>query len=443
MYIDSKQIDKLISRSFVLDCHSINIKQQTENNPIIYTGSGSIFQNDEGVLCLKMIYSSENDELHDYREPGRTSPGILIESDKFFHIIATDIYGAVWESGNNDLNVSHCPSGKVIEAKLVKITTSRVLKNSRSKYLKIIIDGKATIPATIYEEIDGCSSLVNCPLDIDGVEGCLIDEKDHLLVSFVDSDKLDECFIKRFIQALDIIFGKKNHPLFIQLCNGKEEIMTMSSLTPDLQNKESFTFIKHNMPFKHAGFQTFITCYMKTFEDVSNSFYGFWHKIHSAWQSDLENTALALAVSIEGVAKEYFGYLGHEESSLLESATLSKPKVEALDVPDRIKFMLVGRLDSLQNPNPKTSLYALEKLRILEKKQIKNWEKLRNKAAHAVQLDDHPEELQKYLNLIWSSSTLFNLLLMYHIDYSGEYSGWRNSQLTDGLVFSPLDRERN
>ena len=53
-------IKKFTSNTFEIDCIDITLIQKVDKDPIVYTGSGTIRQNENGILELK-LYSKIND----------------------------------------------------------------------------------------------------------------------------------------------------------------------------------------------------------------------------------------------------------------------------------------------------------------------------------------------------------------------------------------------
>jgi len=60
--LNNDTINKLISSEFEIDCIDINLTQQIKENPIIYDGSGTIYQDENGVLTLKLYAKRTNIE---------------------------------------------------------------------------------------------------------------------------------------------------------------------------------------------------------------------------------------------------------------------------------------------------------------------------------------------------------------------------------------------
>tara|TARA_R110001592_G_scaffold320639_1_gene598650 strand:+ start:1050 stop:2390 length:1341 start_codon:yes stop_codon:yes gene_type:complete len=434
MDIGNKEIKALVGNSFVMDCYEICLVQQVNENPITFKGPGSIYQDEEGVLNLKMYYMNDGDE-NIYRNVGYTDSGKVISNDKYFHLKARDMAGGIWEAKNvQDVGDTY-PSGKVIKTKLQSIECVIEKKTESEKFLVLLIPGDQKIPANKYTNHDEGRTLNRCELLINDIKGSIEKKQGYLEVVFKKSESIPEEFEKRILQALNIIFGKINFPVFSKIDVGKISTKKIITLQPDTPNNKVMGFIRYDEPFYAEDFQNFITCYVNFFEEGDHEFYGYWHKINRAWQGGFENMALSLSVAIEGVVKEYFKELGYTDPTLLEEAEIAKKIIQQRCQFRKIKEILVGRLGNLKQSDAKTSLYTLSNNDVFPKDFISQWKKLRHSSAHADKLDESPQDIQKFVNQVWSCITLFNILLMHKIDYQGKFSGWSGEEWEDELIF--------
>ena len=123
MNFDKETIDIFISNSFEIDCFDICLTQKTDKDPIIYTGPGTIYQDEHGILQLK-LYSKLND-MHkelSYKSKNDT-PGKIIAKDDKFTLKATDMFGNEWVADNIYISdsKSYFTEDLVIKTKLDEI----------------------------------------------------------------------------------------------------------------------------------------------------------------------------------------------------------------------------------------------------------------------------------------------------------------------------------
>lgn len=442
MIINEQNLELLTSNKYSIDCIKIKLTQQSEKNPVVYSGSGSITQKDDGNLHLKIFHEIKDfqSEIMSMDTDNNTS-GKIIKSDQFFNMDATDMSGNIWHAKNISVSggFSIPAAGKVVEAKIDSLTSSKPRTNekySQARHLFFIIAGQFKTPRNKYEELPrGGKELNITEFEVLGVSIKIQDRKEYLTINAKDiSGKMDELFMHRLVEALSIIFGRICRVSFSSFSTQEINTITINSNPTQYPNKSLVSSIKHNSSLHLDSFNEFINKYMKHFPKKHDLFYGYWHKINRAWQGGIENAALAISTAIEGVTKHYFSEYGSADKEILSQAEAAKVAIKELDIGERIKERLLSSIGNLRSPNPKNALYVLASEGIFTKKTVKDWSSLRNKSAHADRLDDNSEEFQKYLDLIFKCLNLFYLLLFNKINYEGLYNdlsihGWPEERM--------------
>lgn len=129
--------------------------QKIDKDPIVYTGPGTIRQNDDGILELK-LYSKINDlkkEIsHQFKHH---TPGKIIADENYFTLKAIDMCGVEWISDNIGVSadVSFPASGQVIKSKLKEIETIEEGSRTEKNYLFVVVPGKYEIPCNEKEDL--------------------------------------------------------------------------------------------------------------------------------------------------------------------------------------------------------------------------------------------------------------------------------------------------
>ena len=137
MNFNLKTIDSFISNTFEIDCIDIILTQKVDKEPIVYAGPGTICQDENGILQLK-LYSKISDikkELsHQFKHH---TPGKIISGDNYFTLKAVDMSGKEWVSDNIwvSANVSFPASGQVIKSKLREIKSMEDGSTTEKNYL--------------------------------------------------------------------------------------------------------------------------------------------------------------------------------------------------------------------------------------------------------------------------------------------------------------------
>ena len=147
-------IEKFTSNTFEIDCIDITLTQKIDKDPIVYIGPGTIRQNENGILELK-LYSKINDlkkEIsHQFKHH---TPGKIIADENYFTLKAIDMSGVEWISDNIwvSANVSFPASGQVIKSELKEIETIEEGSRTKKNYLFAVVPGKYEIPCN--EKVD-------------------------------------------------------------------------------------------------------------------------------------------------------------------------------------------------------------------------------------------------------------------------------------------------
>jgi hypothetical protein len=102
-----------------------------------------------------------------------------------------------------------------------------------------------------------------------------------------------------------------------------------------------------------------------------------------------------------------------------ERISQTRGKLNDSSIDSSIKKRLLGALGQMTDPRAKDRLYALANDRLICKRHIKAWEKLRNSSAHATDFED--AQLQDFLDKLHAVYVLFYQLIFLAIGYTGEY----------------------
>ena len=92
-------------------------------------------------------------------------------------------------------------------------------------------------------------------------------------------------------------------------------------------------------------------------------------------------------------------------------------------------------------PSPKNALYRLAEEGKVDKGLVDAWISLRNKSAHADNLDEDIEELQRYIDDVYKCQNLFNVLLLLKIGFDGQYQDLSKDGWTDNSLALDAEKE--
>lgn len=434
MNFNTYTIDKFISNTFEIDCIEITLTQKVDNDPIVYVGPGSITQNENGVLELK-LYCKINDIKKEMSHMFKHhTPGKIISDDNYFNLKAIDMSGVEWTSDNIwvTADVSFPASGQVIKANLREIeSVEEGSKKADQNYLFVVLPGKFEIPCNekVYLPNGGWRlsrsvfATKNLELDLNKCENYLIinvNSKPEFLNTDVSI---------KILEALNIILGKVARPLVIKYTFQEHSFLKIKSVPDSFSNKEFPTPFKHSSPEDIQSFSCFLEKYLMTVENPYSDLYGFWHKVNRAWQADIENAALSVGVAIEGLLSSYFRELGLPDGEITKQAHAALEILNGVEFGERIKGRILGSISGLlNNSSPKGVLYNLAQKGVFNKSVVDQWVKLRNKSVHPDKLNEDPRAFQKYIDLIYSCIAIFYILIFLIIKYDGKYLDYSENE---------------
>lgn len=420
-------INKFVSNTFEIDCIDIILTQKVDNDPIVYAGPGTIRQDKNGILELK-LYTKINDLKKEmshrlkYHTPGKIIPG-----DNYFSLKATDMSGVEWTSDNiwASANVTFPNSGIVVKAKLREIeTVEERSKADKKNYFFVIVPGKYEIPCNEKEDLpNGGWHLSRSVFSANNLKVDLNKHEKYLILNANSKPEfLNVGISDKILEALNIILGLIVRPVVIKYTLQKHSILKIKSVTDNFSNKIFPPPFKHSSPRDIQSFANFLGKYLISVDNPFSALYGFWHKVNRAWQADIENASLSLGVAIEGILKTYFSEIGLPDKEITNQANAAIEALNGIDIGVRIKKRITGSINGLlNNSSPKGALYHLAQNGLFNKAIAKQWVKLRNKSVHPDNLNEDPREFQKYIDLNYTCIALFYILLFSIIQYDGKY----------------------
>ncbi len=445
MIIDEKTIDKFISNSIEIDCIDIRLTQKKDKDPIIYTGPGTIYQDEHGILQLK-LYSKLNDMQKELSfQFKHYTPGEIITDDNYFTLSAIDMSSSKWFADNVRITVSASPdtAGLVIKSKLDEIKTIELNKdrvNAEKNYLHIIVPGQYKIPCNEKESLsNGGWRLNRAVFSANEIDFEFKKYGDYLIIyANAKAENLDKDVYLKLIEALSIFTGFIVRPMVVKSTQKDKEIFEIKSVDNSFSNKELFPPFKHFTTTEFESFTCFLEKYLANIEDPFSDLFGFWLKINRAWQSGIMHSALSICVSIEGIVKSYFSDKWMPDKDILYQAQEATQIIESMDIGKRIEKYLMDSIGRLNNASPKDILYQMVENSTLNNDIVKTWDKLRNKSVHPVKMNQVPIAIQKYIDRIYTCLALFYRLIFIIIKYEGSYIDYSERRWPE-KKFKPKD----
>jgi hypothetical protein len=425
---NKETIDKFISNLFEIDCIDICLTQKTDKDPIKYTGPGTIYQDEHGILQLK-LYSKINDIKKELSHQFKHYPlGKIIADENYFNLEATDMSGNEWVADNIWItsNVSLPTAGLVIKSKLDEIKTielNEARSNTEKNYLFIIVPGQYKIPCNEKEDLpNGGWRLNRAVFSANEIDFEFRKYDDYLKIyANAKTENLDKDVYLKLIEALSIITGLIVRPVVIKNIQKDKEILKIKSVDNSFTNKELSPPFKHFTTTEFESFKCFLEKYLVNIKAPFSDLFGFWHKINRAWQTSIENSSLSIGVAIEGLVKSYFGKKGLPDKEILQQAKEAKQLIEDSDLGERVKDRLLSSIGLLKKTSTKSALYQMVQNGLLNNAMKDEWEILRNESVHPDKMNQDPSAVQIYIDQIDTCIALFYRLIFIIIKYEGSY----------------------
>ena len=434
----------ILASKWIIDCFDIRLTQQTECSPRIYCGSGSIFQNKEGELRLKLYHTYQSrkaqlDEIdHAFVGP-KFTPGQIIEDHHYFSLEARDMAGRLWTEKNVwvEGKIDIGAVGRVIEIGLRKVTAQCARHEAENKtvgHFLAFVHGNFKLPFNEIEKTATSSALSICRLNVLGVACLLTQRSDHVQVATNVPEGMEaEEFSNRLLEALSIGVGRYIDPQIRAIVEGDVRFICVRSRKASDDLRKLLTPFPSENPHDSKSLNDFVASYIAKISEPLSDMFGFWFRILGEAGGQLENEALVLTSCIEGVLKAYYPLVGKPDAEFLFQVETSRETLKSVELGSRVRERIEASLGSAKFGAPKGALYTLAHNGVISEALVKLWIKLRNKAAHADQLRRTEEELQGFLDEVHGCMELFYALLLHHVGYVGKYCQYSIREWPEGI----------
>lgn len=179
----------------------------------------------------------------------------------------------------------------------------------------------------------------------------------------------------------------------------------------------------------------------KKFAPLSSKLGGLF-TLKGVW---LDTVILLICVVVEAVlAEERFKCIAAQNSETVDAIGILIDAVKAAGVDEKIRSRAVTSISNLKSVSAADKLNSLTLVGAIEKEDLTNWKKRRNKAAHGTFVLDS-KEIQHALDDVFRLTTLVYKLVFLLIGYSGKYSnrtarGWRDDEFEAQGYWAALEK---
>jgi hypothetical protein len=431
--------EKLIRGEYVNDFASVVLTQQVADNPIVYSGPGTIDQDDSGELILKVyhVYSESTPPrfLND-----RTRPGKLIGKERYFHLEATDMSGKEWFADNVWVlpRMSFPSAGTVLRIEIDELQATKDADHSDRFDVEMIIIGEYETPHSEFVALpDGSTSRMKHSMNLSSFSMSTVCTDTALYVQFSGEAQFYRPELPEL--ALEAVGVATGHCLRPSAITTKALGKTTSVIRNVKTSGESSLAhpLRTFSPRDGKDFTEFIDRYFASFKEPWSVFYMNWYKISSSAGTSIENIALVQCVAIEGVLTEYFPAYGAPTESEIASMEKSVAVVNDADMDCDMRKRIVGLIATMRNQSPRKALKDLRDAGCISDGMVRAWNQ-RNSLAHGRILSAGGlHSIQDVLDDSNTVLSLFYKLLLLYIGYSGRMYDYT----PEGWTFLQAERQ--
>lgn len=425
--LDIRTIETLIAKTYTTDFAEIVLTQQAEVTPEIYRGPGSITQNAQGKLQLKVYLTHDVAFPDSFQQNFSTyKPGKLLDDSYYFRMEATDYRGNTWRcdrlhiSRDIVLSAAGDASGTINAAvPHIEVITERQGDIGGNKIWLAIL-GKLPIPFNTREELGVDFSLTKLKAKLFDDTDVEIMKRDGYTLLFATHEisPIDEKTIDKLLEGLSIATGQYLQRVYKCVRHGNMEKFWLGSYGDESNARHLPPPL--SISTQHAvAFTEFLSRYIAFSRETHHSYFGYWQKLYSAWQAGLMVSALPIAIYLEGLVNEFFEPLTAEDPTVVKSVQYMIDVLDKLELDTAHRERIKGSVKNVANGSVARGLRHLAREGWFEPSLVKTWREVRNKSAHAfdfTQEQEH-EKIQIVVSAVLACLHLFYVLLMIRINF--------------------------
>lgn len=420
MRFGTADINKLIDRTLVIECFQMELSQNTDDNPVVLKGPGSIAIQHDGTLGLKLYDSSKFSNSPGMFFLGLGGQGIVPKTD-YYSFNASDAHGNTWVYSDVYIydGMTTTPFGTLVE---VNIPNMQSLKSrahaQKGMFAEIVVPGVFRLPFNTFEDQpDKSSSLVALELKIQEIDIKIVQKPHHLSIElFSDVSMIDQSIVQRLTEGLGIAIGRNIEPAFYRVYSGGQIISYVGGCKESPRSPVLTPFVDV-FPYKTQQLEKFLQCYLANYSDDHAHLMGYWRRLNAISNLITDVAALVLTVNIEGMIKNYFSDGRTPSSEVLGQIKASVEIVNRAELPDYTRSRIQSSLGFMEKLSVSNILKALADEGVIDLKDVKSWNALRNSVAHADNFSNDRTAIEWFLNHIGNCTSLFYRLIGLSVGY--------------------------
>lgn len=455
--MDRKRLGALTEGRFEEAFARCELRQRGTDTPRIITGGGFLSQNKDGELLLRVVAHEVRDFATavtlEFNRPWVA--GRLIPETAYYDLKAWTLAGEEWHAERVSAAMDHGTNGTYARVKLWRIESHwQCQQRMKSARVAIFIPGGVDLPWHIWTskgELAG--ALDRFEYDAEPFHWVARKEDGGVTLHFFVEGELAEPAFTHFWRALCIVLGHTIEPPEYSIVEGERETLRLVTRRKELLPHRLLPPIRNLRPSAndtHAFLHAFLLHAIgpakepgRPQEGYSELIFRHWHRILRARESDIENSALALSVAIEGLLNEAFANEHDVDAVFIGQLDRAKPILKAVDLEARARACVLSSIGNARRPRVGDVLRRLIEQGAVSQLHFDAWSGMRHASAHGGVLPDDQIALQEHIDRFHVCLDLFYRLVFILIGYRGNHCDYSfpcdaSQQAWPDVQFPPL-----
>jgi hypothetical protein len=431
--MDIKLINQLIGKQFTIDCSMLILRQDTTvSDGIEYSGPGLITQG-EGIFTFKLFPKKIPKNKDIFSQLFGLQPGKLLQDSEYFHLSATSINGDQWEAErirptyNVNIPENSCViSGNFRQMKCETVFSNKNIKREIAIFFPGNIEIPCNTPTQTIKRVCGEDRKISSILNIAKVQAAGFEfeiERSDNWLSVLGQYNFDitRAITIRILEALQFVLMRPLHWCIMEITQEMKKDKIIRAPLVDIDRASRYPAVPLDSTTNGVWdlFKIYLENYICHNSEAWHPTFSSIYRLIQANATPLATEALVLSIAVEGVLKSEFRNVGIPGRKWDRLISQTRGILNDSSIDSSIKKRLLSALGQMTDARAKDRLYALSEERLICKRHIKAWEKLRNSSAHAADFED--AQLQEFLDKLHAVYVLFYQLIFLSIGYSGEY----------------------
>ena len=430
-----------------LRCPKMVLRQEGTDTPVVTAGSGVIRQDSDRILEFVLLDTkpvSVRDKMRRYAERSNNwRSGQLLPDDEYFSLEATDIDGVAWHSQRLRIDEDSGLGGSAISGTISRLEHEQASPRFVSPFHLQFIGNNIEVPCnavTATETVIALDKAASVPrqnsmsrnasqFHVGPFQFLLVKEDNVFSLEATASDGAYPEYLEiHILEALQFITGLTLSWTIMTKAKAGSTLTCLrsSNLTegeratnPPIASNHDVSgqwvwplfgkYLNHVLQFVPDGrFQVHpISAWLNSVRDA--------HTVSSFARG------LAMGVAVEGILETEFLTTGQPPAAHVEAVNDMIAHVRDFN-DESVVNRTIGALRSMQKARAKDRLLALQNAGLVRPDDVKAWDAIRNRGAHARPPED--DEIQGWIDDCHKVEVLIHHLIFRAIGYEGRFTDY-------------------